>query len=87
MKGSYQIKFSFEETKQLVQDDNVLDYTILAVDLGINAPATWSVITSDGTVHAKGVIHLKSDEDRLRRLMNRKRKFQQSGRNLKLSTR
>lgn len=79
IKGSYQIKFSFEENRDLVQDKDTLSYTILAVDLGINAPATWSVMTSDGTVHAKGVIHLKSDEDRLRRLMNRKRRLQQSG--------
>ena len=79
VKGRYQIRFSFEEEQKLVSDEDPLGYRILAVDLGINAPASWSVMTSDGTVHAKGVIHLNSDEDRLGHLISRKRMFQQAG--------
>jgi IS605 OrfB family transposase len=36
-------------------------------------------MTADGTVHAKGVIHLDGDEDRLNRLINRKRMYEQAG--------
>jgi len=79
VKGRYRIRFSFEENRELVQNENPLAYIILSVDLGINAPATWSVMTSDGTVHAKGVIHLSCDEDRLNHLMNRKKMYQQAG--------
>lgn len=79
VRGRYQIRFSFEEDRQLVQDENPLAYIILAVDLGINAPASWSVMSSDGTVHAKGVIHLRCEEDRLNHLINRKRMYQQAG--------
>ena len=79
VRGKYRIRFSFEESRTLVSDENPLGYRILAVDLGINAPASWCVMTSDGTVHAKGVIHLGCDEDRLRRLINRKRMYQQAG--------
>ena len=77
--GRYRIKFSFMEDKELVSDKNPLGYTIMAVDLGINAPASWAVMTSDGTVHGKGVIHLNTDESRLNHLMNRKRMCQQAG--------
>ena len=77
--GKYRIRFSFEEHRGLVSDGNPLSYVALAVDLGINAPASWSVMTADGTVHAKGVIHLGCEEDRLRHLINRKRMLQQAG--------
>lgn len=78
-RGRYRIRFCFEEKKTLVQNENPFAYTILAVDLGINAPASWSVMTSDGSVHARGVIHLACDEDRLRHTVNRKRMYQQAG--------
>ena len=78
-KDKYSIKFTFEEDKDLVDNTNPLSYTILSVDLGINAPASWAIMTADGTVHAKGVIHLGCDEDRLNRLINRKRQYQQAG--------
>lgn len=77
--GRYQIRFSFEEKRELVSNKNPLAYTILAVDLGINSPAAWCVMTADGTVHAKGVIHLSCDEDRLAHLISRKRMYQAEG--------
>lgn len=77
--GRYYIRFCFEERRDLVQNESPLDYTVMAVDLGINAPASWCIMTSDGSVHARGVVHLACDEDRLRHMINRKRMFQQNG--------
>jgi hypothetical protein len=79
VKGRYRIRFSFEEKRELVQNVNPLAYTILSVDLGINAAASWCVMSPDGTVHAKGIIRLACDEDRLKHLMNRKKMYQQAG--------
>ena len=79
VKGRYRIRFSFEEERKLVQDDNKLAYRVLAVDLGINAAASWCVMEADGTVHVKGVIRLTCEEDRLNHLINRKRMYQQAG--------
>lgn len=78
-KGKYHIRFSFEEKRELVQDKDRLAYRILAVDLGINAAASWCVMESDGTVHAKGVVHLACEEGRLNHAINRKRMYQQAG--------
>ena len=80
VKEKYRVRFCFEEKRQLVQNECPLKYRILAVDLEINAPASWSVLTADGTVHARGVIHLGRDEDRLNRRINRKRMYQQAHR-------
>lgn len=79
VRGRYQIRFCFEEMKELVQSENPLAYRILAVDLGINAAASWCIMEADGTVHAKGVIHLACEEDRLNHMINRKRMYQQAG--------
>ena len=78
VKGRYRIRFSFKEKRELVPDTDPLGYRILAVDLGINAAASWCVMEADGTVHGKGVIRLKCEEDRLTHLMNRKRMYQQA---------
>ena len=83
VKEKYRVRFCFEEKRQLVQNECPLKYRILVVDLGINAPASWSVLTADGTVHARGVIHLGRDEDRLNRRINRKRMYQQAGKKSK----
>ena len=79
IRGKYQIRFAFREEKDLVQDEDKLAYRILAVDLGINAAASWCIMESDGTVRAKGVTHLSCEEDRLNQMINRKRKYQQTG--------
>ena len=83
VKDRYRIRFSFKEKKELVPDTDPLGYRILAVDLGINAAASWCVMESDGTVHRKGVIRLTCEEDRLNHLMNRKRMYQQAGKKSK----
>lgn len=79
VRGKYRIRFCFEEEQPLVQGEDRLAYTVLAVDLGINAAASWCVMTAEGAVHAKGVIRLACEEDRLNRLINRKRLYQRSG--------
>ncbi len=78
----YYVRFCFEEKKDLVSPD-LLEHRVLAVDLGINAPASWCVMTSDGSVHAKGVIRLSGDEGRLSHAINRKRMYQQAGKKSK----
>ena len=83
VKGRYQIRFSFQETRDLVSDEEPLGYRILSVDLGINAPASWCVMEADGTVRDRGVIHLTCEEDRLRHMINRKRMYQQAGKRSK----
>lgn len=82
VRGKYQLRFCFEERKELV-DPDPLNHRILTIDLGINAAASWCVMSPDGTVHARGVIHLSCEEDRLRRLMNRKRQYQQAGKKVR----
>lgn len=79
VRGRYRVRFCFTEKKNLVDDSDPLSYTILGVDLGINAAASWCVMTGDGTVRGKGVIHLSREEDRLNHLINRKRMYQQAG--------
>lgn len=72
------IRFSFSENAALTEK-KPLEQSILAVDLGIISPASWCVMESGGTVRARGIIHLAREEDRLRHLMNRSRKYQQAG--------
>ena len=83
VKDRYRIRFSFKEKRELVPDTDPLGYRILAVDLGINAAASWCVMKADGTVHGKGVIRLTCEEDRLNHLINRKRMYQQAGKKSK----
>ena len=80
--NGYFIRFCFEETKELVPN-KPLNHRILAVDLGINAPASWCVMESDGSVLAKGVVHLPSDEGYLNHVINKKRMYQQAGKKSK----
>ena len=83
VRGEYRIRFCFEDKRELVSDEDKLSYRILAVDLGINAAATWSVMTADGTVHARGVLHARAEEDRLCHILNRVRKYQRCQRHPK----
>ena len=76
---AYRIRFAFEEKRSLVPDGHPLRCRVLACDLGINAAASWCVMTSDGTVHARGVIHAPAEEDRLKHLTSRVRMYQQAG--------
>lgn len=77
--GKFFLRFSFEEKQELVDDSNPLNYLVMAVDLGINAAASWCVMDKVGTVFGKGVIHLPNEEGRLNHAINRKRQYQQAG--------
>lgn len=83
IRGRLRIRFVCEEQRHLVQNEDPLAHNVLAVDLGINAPAFWCVMESDGTVRGRGVIRLPREEDRLRHLMNRKKMYQQAGKKSK----
>ena len=83
VKNRYRIRFAFEEEKNLAPCGDPLSHSILAVDLGINAPASWCIMEAGGSVRARGVIRLRRDEDRLRRLVNRKRMYQKAGKKAK----
>ena len=51
----WHVRFSFEEERQLTEK-KPSEQRILAVDLGITAPATWCVMEPDGTVRARGSV-------------------------------
>lgn len=72
------LDFPFEERVEL-SDTPVQDQTIVAVDLGINTPATVSVMRSDGTVSGRYFCKLPEEQDRLMHSINRIKKAQQHG--------
>lgn len=72
------LDFVFEENVKLEQTD-VTDRLILAVDLGINTPATVSVMKSDGTILGRHFCKLNEETDRLTHGVNRIKKAQQHG--------
>lgn len=77
----YELRFAYTAAKSRFpkfQKDKDVD-TVLGVDLGINAAASWCVMEADGTVQAKGVTHLSCEEDHLNHMINRKRMYQQAG--------
>lgn len=72
------LDFPFEENVKL-NDTNVKDRTIVAVDLGINTAATVSVMRSDGTILERGFCSLNKEIDSLTHSLNRIKKAQQHG--------
>lgn len=72
------LDFPFEENVKL-NDTNVKDRTIVAVDLGINTAATVSVMRSDGTILERGFCSLNKKIDSLTHSLNRIKKAQQHG--------
>ena len=72
------LDFPFEETVKL-PDTDVFDQTILAVDLGINAAATVSVMRADGTILGRHFCKLPKEYDSLMYAVNRIKKAQQHG--------
>lgn len=72
----YFLRFSFEENVELNKTP-YKNQKILAVDLGINTDATCSVMTKDGTVHARKFINFASDKDRINHTLNKIKKIQQ----------
>lgn len=77
-RGKYYVSFSFEEKVDLV-DKQPLDYTILAVDLGINNAATMCVMQSDGTILGRKIFSLPCEKDRLLHTLNKVKSAQEKG--------
>ena len=72
------LDFPFEE-KVTLNDSNIYDQTIVAVDLGINTAATISVMRSDGTILGRHFCKLSKETDHLKHSVNRIKKAQQHG--------
>ena len=72
------LDFPFEE-KVTLNDSNINDQTIAAVDLGINTAATISVMRSDGTILGRHFCKLSKETDHLTHSINRIKKAQQHG--------
>ena len=72
------LDFPFEEKVKL-HDTDILNQTIVAVDLGINSAATVSVMQSDGAVLGRYFCRLPKEYDSLKTAINRIKKAQQHG--------
>ncbi|MCR5608030.1 MAG: transposase [Lachnospiraceae bacterium] len=72
------LDFPFEENVEL-NDKAVTEQTIVAVDLGINTPATISVMNSDGTILGRHFCKLPKETDHIDHSINRIKKAQQHG--------
>ena len=72
------LDFPFEEKTSLIKAD-IFHQTIVAVDLGMNSPATVSVMRSDGTVLGRHFCKLPKEYDSLKHAVNRIKKAQQHG--------
>lgn len=72
------LDFPFEEYVKL-NDTDVFARKIVAVDLGINTPATISVMQSDGTILGRFFCKLPKEQDSLMHSVNRIKKAQQNG--------
>ncbi len=70
------LDFPFEEKAKL-PDADIFNQTIVAVDLGINNPATVSVMRYDGTVLGRHFLKLPKEYDSLTHAVNRIKKAQQ----------
>ena len=72
------LDFPFEETVTL-PETKIFDQTVVAVDLGINASATVSILRADGTVLGRHFLKLPKEYDSLEHAINRIKKAQQHG--------
>ena len=65
--GTYYLRFAFEELIFL-GNTKITNQTICSVDLGLNSDAVCTIMTSDGTVHARKFINFPCEKDQLRHL-------------------
>ena len=70
------LRFSYEEDVKLNNTD-LKDQKILAIDMGISTDATCSVMKSDGTILARKFINFASEKDHLNHTLNKIKKVQQ----------
>lgn len=68
---------SFQEKVDL-SDTEALERRIVAVDLGVNTPATISVMQADGTILDRKFCKLSKEQDSLLHALNRIKKAQQN---------
>lgn len=71
------LDFPFTENAKL-SDTDILNQTIIAVDLGINSAATVSVMLSDGTILGRYFLKLPKEYDSLKHAINCIKKAQQN---------
>lgn len=74
----WHLDFSFEKQVKLI-DMPVRKQTILAVDLGLNASATCSILRSDGTVLGRKFLRLPKEYDSLKRKIGHIKHTQRCG--------
>lgn len=73
--GKYYLRFAFTESTTL-SDTRVANQKICSVDLGLNTDAVCSIMTADGTIHARKFIDFPCEKDQLYRVLNRIKKHQ-----------
>lgn len=71
------LRFAFEGQAKL-NDTKLEKRRILAVDLGVNTDAVCSVMTKDGTIHARKFINFAGDKDRIYHTLNKIKKVQKN---------
>ena len=70
-------EFSYEENVPLINQDDIKK--ICAIDLGIGTDATCSIMSEDGTIHARKFIHFSEEHDRLDTQLGRIKRNQRRG--------
>lgn len=69
----FSLSFAFETNAELPKKDKK-EYSICAVDIGINNAAVCSIMKEDGTVTARRFITFTGEEDRFNRIVNERKK-------------
>ena len=69
----FTLSFAFETEAELPKKDKK-EYSICAVDIGINNAAVCSIMKEDGTVTARRFITFTGEEDRFNRIVNERKK-------------
>ena len=72
------LAFPFKEKAEL-EEKEIMEQTVLAVDLGINSACVCTVMRPDGTVMGREFLRLPVEKDRLNKAVNRIKKAQQHG--------
>ena len=75
---NYYLRFAFEQNVKLNQTD-IQEQKVCAVDLGLNNDAVCSVMDAEGTVIARRFIRQAVEKDHLHTVLNRIRNQQQHG--------
>lgn len=70
-------EFSYEESIPLIDQNDIKK--ICAIDLGIVTDATCSIMSEDGTIHARKFIHFSEEHDRLDTQIGRIKRNQRKG--------